>query len=518
MPLAIQPNSLSRFPLDGTGDVVKLTASDNATTRNAVAARLRAVSAEWAHDQDAVRIHLPAIAPPIANAIKANLAWILINRDGPGIQPGSRSYERSWIRDGSLTAEALLRLGRGVEAKAFAEWYATFQFPSGKVPCCVDTRGADPVDEHDSHGEFIHLVYEVWRYTGDDAFARRMWPHVKLAAQFLDSLRKTHLTANYDNGALLPYRGLLPPSISHEGYSAKPMHSYWDDGFALLGFENAAALALALNYSDDARRMTTWRDAFERDLLASLGRAMSLHKINYLPGSVELGDFDATSTTTLIAPVGELSKLPRAAVESTFARYYRNANGRTRADSAWENYTPYEWRTVGTLLRLDKKDEALSLLDQFMNDRRPKAWQQWAEVVWKNSRDPKFIGDMPHTWVGSDFIRSALDLFAYDRESDSTLVVGAGLTDKWLSNGDSIVVHGLRTLKGSVGYGVRSSGNEIVINFDTDLRLPAGGMIVHSPRTRKASSVVVDGVTAPLLADGTVLVHRPAKSIVFTYQ
>ena len=29
--------------------------------------------------------------------------------------------------------------------------------------------------------------------------------------------------------------GLLPESISHEGYSSKPMHSYWDDFFALQG-------------------------------------------------------------------------------------------------------------------------------------------------------------------------------------------------------------------------------------------------------------------------------------------
>jgi len=32
-----------------------------------------------------------------------------------------------------------------------------------------------------------------------------------------------------------------------EGYSAKPMHSYWDDFFALRGFKDAAFIAKELD-------------------------------------------------------------------------------------------------------------------------------------------------------------------------------------------------------------------------------------------------------------------------------
>ena len=40
--------------------------------------------------------------------------------------------------------------------------------------------------------------------------------------------------------------------------------------------------------------------------------------------------------------------------------------------------------------------------------RRPAAWNQWPEVVHRDSLAPKFLGDLPHTWVGSDFVRSLL--------------------------------------------------------------------------------------------------------------
>ena len=96
-------------------------------------------------------------------------AVVGLNRVGPRLQPGTRSYSRAWIRDGAMIGEGLLRLGREDIAKDFLRWYAPYQFDSGKVPCCVDDRGADPVPENDSHGELIYLVAEVYRYTRDRA-------------------------------------------------------------------------------------------------------------------------------------------------------------------------------------------------------------------------------------------------------------------------------------------------------------------------------------------------------------
>ena len=41
----------------------------------------------------------------------------------------------------------------------------------------------------------------------------------------------------------------------------------------------------------------------------------------------------------------------------------------------------------------------------------------------RDAREPRFLGDMPHGWVASDQIRSVLDLFAYEDESESSLVL-----------------------------------------------------------------------------------------------
>ena len=213
-----------------------------------------------------------------------------------------------------MIGAALLRLGHPEQVRDFLEWYAPFQFPNGKVPCCVDARGADPVPENDSHGELVYAIADYFRYTGDTAFlasdvaARRGRRELHgLAARAAAHPRVR------SRRAARAFRGLFPQSISHEGYSAKPMHSYWDDLFGLRGYKDAAFIAAVLGHATRGTRATP-RSATRSapTSMASYRASMAQHHIDFLPGSVELGDFDATSTTVGVAPVGELASLPRA--------------------------------------------------------------------------------------------------------------------------------------------------------------------------------------------------------------
>ncbi|MEK6649540.1 MAG: discoidin domain-containing protein, partial [Bacteroidota bacterium] len=65
----------------------------------------------WYRRLGTLKWDIPPSARHLFNVVRSTLAYILINKDGPGIQPGSRSYERSWIRDGSMTSAALLKFG-----------------------------------------------------------------------------------------------------------------------------------------------------------------------------------------------------------------------------------------------------------------------------------------------------------------------------------------------------------------------------------------------------------------------
>ncbi|HEX2211110.1 MAG TPA: discoidin domain-containing protein [Longimicrobium sp.] len=485
----------------------------DATARWAGGAVLERAARSWQAELGRFTLRLPAAmhGEQIANTLRSQLAYILINRDGPSIQPGSRSYDRSWIRDGSLTSAALLRLGHADEVRAFAEWYAPHQRASGYVPCCVSLRGADPVPEHDSHGQLIYLIAEFHRMTGDRAFLERMWPHVERAVAFIDTLRHERMTLEYRTPEKRAFYGLVPQSISHEGYSARPMHSYWDDFFVLKGLEDAVYAADVLGRAADRARFAGIRDGFRRDLRASIDATMAMHGIDFIPGSVELGDFDATSTTVGVSPLGGLGWLPRPALENTFERYYRESI-RARLDGAeWDGYTPYEWRTVGTFVRLGWKERAHEAIGLFFAHRRPQAWNHWAEVVFRDEKSPRFIGDMPHTWVGSDFIRSTLDLFAYERTADSALVVAAGVPEAWVREGDGLEMTGLRTYWGTLDLRMRAENDAVRVRIGGDVRAP-GGIVIRTPLDRPIRRATVNGRRVSVDADAREIVVRAAPA------
>jgi hypothetical protein len=448
------------------------------------------VAAVWKEKLNRVTFTVPPQAQPIIDTLRTALAHILISRDGVQIRPGTRSYARSWIRDGAMTAEALLRMGHADEARDFLEWFAPYQFDNGKVPCCVDARGSDPVPENDSHGELIYLIAEVARYTQDRKLAENMWPHVDKATRYMDELRASERSEA--NRGSEKY-GLLPPSISHEGYSSKPAYSYWDNFWGLTGYNSAIELASMLGRKDDIARLTAGRDQFRGDILASLDASAKKFGIDYIPGAADLGDFDATSTTIALAPGGQLGLLPADLVHNTFERYWNEFVARRDGTREWKDYTPYEWRNVGAFIRLGWKERAQEAIDFFFKDRRPLAWNQWAEVVGKDYRKSRFIGDMPHGWVASDFIRSALDLFAYEREADDSIVLAAGIPETWLA-GDGIAVSDLQTPYGALSYRLKADARDLRLSLRAEQgRMPAGGYVLKWPLNSEPGPTRING-------------------------
>jgi hypothetical protein len=469
--------------------------------------QIQQTAADWRDKLNRVTLHVPANQQAVADTVRSALAQILMSRDGPALQPGTRSYARTWIRDGAMMTEGLVRSGHADVATEFVRWYAPHQFSNGKVPCCVDARGSDPVPENDSHGELIFAIAELWRYTHDRAALEALWPHVERAIAYMDKLRATETQP-------APLFGLMPASISHEGYSAKPMHSYWDDFWALKGYDDAAMLAGALAKPDEATTFSASRNAFRKDLAQSIDAAVAQHHIDYLPGAAELGDFDATSTTIALSPGDGQTWLPPALVEQTFQRYWDGFIARRDGKSAWDDYTPYEVRTIASFVRLGWRDRIGQLLAFFFADRRPAAWNQWAEVVGRDPRKPRFVGDMPHAWIASDFLRSAYDLFAYERAKDQAVVLAGGIPAEWLK-GDGVGIERLRTPYGLLSYSLREQGRQLELRVEGGLTVPPGGLVLAWPYGGAPTGKVLMNGHAVRWQDGELVIRgAPAKVLI----
>jgi hypothetical protein len=479
---------------------------------------LRAAVRMWEEKLGRVAIRVAPRWQHWVDTMRTAIAHVLVNRDGAALQPGPRRYTRAWIRDGAIMAAALLRTGCAAEAAEFVRWYATYQAADGTVPCVVDRSGPDWLVEHDSHGELIFAIADCFRFTGDRAFLDELWPHLERAVRHIEELRATRLDAEFETPEKRAFRGLLPESASHEGYLAHPVHAYWDDFWAVRALGEAAHLAGARGDAALAERLLASRNDFRASIRESIATTITTRKIDYVPGSVEWADFDPTATANAISLLGETALMPPAALARTFAEYLAGFRRRTRNEIDWANYTAYEVRIVGALVHLGERAAANELGEFLLGDQRLPAWNQWPEISWRDPRSPGHIGDVPHAWIGAEYVLAFRSMLAYEREADRALVVASGIPDAWLDDGGEVVVDDLPTYWGKLGFTLRRAGADaLALALRGTLAVPPGGIVVRPPLGGPLARVDVDGVAADTFASDGVTVHRCPAEIVLRF-
>jgi hypothetical protein len=439
----------------------------------------------------------------LKEVIRASLtatAHVLVTRSGAALQPGPRRYTRSWIRDGAMMSAALLRMGHAEEVREFIRWYAPHQRADGFVPCCVDNEGVDWLVEHDSHGQLLALIADYHRFASDDRLVEDSWTFIVRAVGCIERL--------------LGEDGLLPISVSHEGYLAQPVHSYWDDFWALRGLRDAVHLAQAIGRKDFAERWQALTKRLDSALSASIESTRSLRKLDFIPGSIEWADFDPTATANALYLLDIPDGVDRQAVERTFDMYLAEWRRKRSGELASPNYTPYEIRIIGALVRLGRREAALELLRFFMSDRRPKAWNQWPEISWRDQKAPAHLGDLPHTWIAAEYVLAVRSLFAYERESDESLIIAAGLAPEWLE-GAGVRVNGMPTLFGTLSYSLhRVDATSVRCEISSAM---SAKVILRPPLGAPLRGATVNGsVCTTVEGDSVTVLRTPAEIVCVT--
>jgi hypothetical protein len=416
----------------------------------------------------------------LVNILRSNLAYLIINADGPATQPGSRNYNHSWIRDGAISATAMMRFGMSDFGKNYLLWFTNLIKDNGFVPFIVETKTGNPVgfadtwNEYDSFGQYAFLVREVVEITDDNEIAKQCWPKLRAVMKYMEQLRNQRLTEQYKGAE---YEGILPQSNSHEGYFPAK-HSYWDDFFALKGLQDAQTIALRLGHKEDAQWLADFENEFRKSFLESMARVRQRDNLKTLPACAELGDFDPTSTSIGIMLADERDTLPADALKATYDRYMQESIFRAaQPDNKRSAYTPYEARNIGALIRMGRISDANFMMNFLVRDGvRPAAWNHLAEVVHGDLRTPSYIGDMPHTWVGAELINAIRDMLVY--EDRGRLVLAAAVPDEWIDKGVS--VRNLQTLYGALSYNIKRDENKKTVIEVSCKKRPPNGFTVPS--------------------------------------
>ena len=468
-----------------------------ATVASAVPPSLADPAFDWGATLAATQWSGNGWSMDVVRAALTATAHVLVTRSGPALQPGPRRYIRSWIRDGAMMSAALLRMGHAEEVREFIRWYAPHQHADGFVPCCVDSEGVDLLVEHDSHGQLIALIADYHRFSADAAFVEETWGFVERAVGCI--------------ARLLGSDGLLPISVSHEGYLAQPVHSYWDDFWALRGLRDAVDMARTLGREDSARPWEALEQRVAASLYASIEATRAQRHLDFIPGSIEWADFDPTATANAIYLLDIPKELNRGALDRTFDKYLADWRAKRAGTLHSANYTPYEIRIIGALVRLERREDALELLRFFLSDRRPQPWNQWPEISWRDRKAPAHLGDIPHTWIAAEYVLAVRSLFAYERESDQCLVLAAGLAFEWLEQ-SGVRVEAMPTLYGNLSYSLQSP-DAGTLRFDIGAGIDAT-LVLRPPSSAPLRSVSVNGEYHTGFDDHSVtILHTPAEVV-----
>ena len=412
----------------------------------------------------------------VSDTVEAQTAFILVNATEFAFKPGPRNYDRTWIRDGSAQALALLWAGLIEEAKAYVVWYSKRIYANGMVPPILNVdgavnRGYGSDIEYDAQGEFVGIAADVYRLSRDRGFLAAIFEPVVRATRFIEELCAR---TDAEHGPETRFHGLLAPSISHEGYS-KPSYSYWDDYFALSAWRNCEFLAHEIGDKREAAHANAKGREFAANLKRSIRMTAEKMKTNLIPGSADRDDVDPTATSIAFEPCRVEDALPPELVAATYDRAAARVKEVSSPDFK-SNYSPYDLRNLNAFVSLGRDDDAFRLLSLVLAGRRPPGWRGWAEVVWSDARAPDYIGDMPHTWIGAEF-SCAVRLMLL-RESGSTLELFRAVPESWWA-GEGITLSDLPTAFGAANLRARRERGRTTVDLSLAGPAPERILVRH---------------------------------------
>jgi hypothetical protein len=125
---------------------------------------------------------------------------------------------------------------------------------------------------------------------------------------------------------------------------------------------------------------------------------------------------------------------------------------------------------------------------------------------------------MPHTWVGSDYIRSIRSLFVYERESDHALVIGDGVLADWVRSDQGISIKRLPTHHGTLNYSMHMLEGGVAVSLSGDVNIPPGKIVLRSPLNAPLSAVTVNGKPINSFTKDEVIIDQFPAEIMLHYK
>lgn len=391
----------------------------------------------------------------VNESYRAWMAYNYLNVDKKNgvfeIHDGSGFYEEIYAYSAVLFCNALDLYGHHKDAEKYIDSLLTFQQPDGLLTI---NYGLPDM------GSLLITMSEHHRFTGDDAWLKRVAPNMIKACDWLIKMRREACKQPKDSVTygMIKFR---PYCDYHD-----PTYSYPSDSYAVAGMEAAARELRKIGLTRDVERIAKEAAAYRRDVIASMDRGvMTRDGITILDMEPEThrllkrSQYKGGEYYGLIAPsLLENGFLPPNDKRTKWVMDFMEKRGgllcgmsefQGGVDHA---YTYGYWLTC---LKQGSPDRAVLGLYGSMAGAISRDTYAGVEVMHIMTGEPE--GTLPHTYSGTQQLRLLRMMLL--REDGNSLEIGQAIPRGWMADGKKIAIEKAPTLFGPVDVAYASQVN-----------------------------------------------------------
>lgn len=355
------------------------------------------------------------------------------------VYPGPYTYKRFWFRDAAFIIHGLLCAGLIERAERALDRFPDRQTKRGYFH--------SQEGEWDSNGEALWIMRRFCELAG--RAPKPGWQRaVVKGARWI--VRK-RLSEDSD----VAHAGLLPAGFSAEHLGPIDYY-YWDDFWGIAGLQ--AGAWLCARAGDDGardgllREAEAFRSAVERSLAglsARLGRAALPAAPYRRLDAGAIGSLAIGYPLQLCAPDDpRLLDTVEFLLESCFV------DGGFFQDMTHSGINPYLTLHVAQVLLRHGDPRFLELLDTVAE--LASSTGQWPEAIHPRTGGG-CMGDGQHVWAAAEWVLMMRNCFV--REEGERLILGSGVTQRWLEQGTAVTLGPTPTAFGAVSVRIVMDGD-----------------------------------------------------------
>ncbi len=429
----------------------------------------------------------------VSNTFRASLVYDLLARDHIGddyIQTVNKlQYHAFWLRDASDIADMYDLTGYSHYAAQVLDFFARFQRPDGQF---LSQPG-----QFDAQGEVLWAYGEHYRMTHDPAFARRVFPSVERAVEWIEAARGAD-----------PLHVIPPSDVRDNEYVSGHVTGY--NLLALDGLENAAMLADAVGEPAKAAEYRADYDAYRKDFVKALDRCTAIDG-GYIPPSLD-GDCGGQDWGNLLGTYpGHVFAANDPLIAATLKKVQsKYAEGLTTYGTG--RYVHDYLIFKNTLTEIERGDQKQPLDDLYATLVHTSSTQEGFEFAIRVWGDRDFADNLPpHGWFAAEYRIALRDMMVREDEGDVHLL--SVMSPAWMGAGKTIRVERAPTQFGEVGFTMTQADDHSAdIRLDMQWRKTPKSIYLHLPWFADVSGVWVDGKPATQ-KNGLVQIPPDAREV-----